>query len=311
MVPPVAVIAAAGTFLWRTEGGASRALEASTNAWSDQDGDGLSDREEGILQTSPIMADTDGDGFSDLEEFARGTSRLLPTAALADDALAIGVSVCDRAGQFEVVLALYLPDANLRNKEFSMGLVAGRRVVELNRDQVLAGASIALHPAATSEALLAIVRVPFNPQVVHAVGGLSLYATVGHAGTGLVSASGSIRLIGIDGVAMLCLPDPFAVPPPPPPNGVSIAPQTGASTGANGGTIFVPLTFDNDPPTLWSPGQICYQKSSPVGTNGLLITHEVVRADCMDNWDAFCPPTCSASVGSTFEDVDPLALLGG
>ena len=73
----------------------------------------------------------------------------------------------------------------------------------------------------------------------------------------------------------------------------------------------MPLTQDEDPPALWSLGQICYQKSSPVGAAGMLVTHEVTRADCMDNWDAACPSTCTSSVGTTFTDIDPLALIGG
>jgi hypothetical protein len=45
--------------------------------------------------------------------------------------------------------------------------------------------------------------------------------------------------------------------------------------------------------------------------NGAIITNEIVSADCMNGWDGFCPPSCTSTVGSTYETVDPLGLIGG
>lgn len=312
LVPPVAVIAVAGAFLWRSEAQAPRTLKAFDLVANDQDGDGLTDREEALLQTSPFLADTDGDGFSDTEELARQMSRLVPDSAPVLGRLRVGATVCDQGTQLSVVLAVYLPDTDLRTKDLRLGLVAGRRVVELSREQILEDATVEFVPALSEDAVIAVIRIPFSPQALHLYGELSLYTTVGNVGSGVVAASSAVRLVSIDNVPLLCLPDPFAPTTSNTSNGPGVvAQQSGSSTATNGGTIFVPLTFGDDPPALWTPGQICYQKSSPVGANGLLVTHEVVRADCMDNWDAFCPPSCSASVGTTFEDVDPLALLGG
>lgn len=308
LVPPTIVIAAAGACLLRSERATSHTLRANDTVSSDQDGDGLSDREERILQTSPYLADTDGDGFSDTEELARQMRWLIPDPAPIHGRLRLGATACDHLGQFEILLAVYLPDSKIRGKDLRLGLVAGHRVFEIARDDLLDGATIDFLPTQSADAVVALVRIPFNEQVVHAVGGLSVYATIGNEGTGIVAASAAIRMISVDNIALLCLPDPYSAPSA---NSSGLQTQQSGSTSTNGGTIFVPLTFDDDPPALWTPGQICYQKSSPVGAAGLLVTHEVVRADCMDNWDAFCPPTCSASVGTTFEDVDPLALLGG
>ena len=54
---------------------------------ADDDNDGLSDVDESVAGTSPLLADTDGDGFSDGEEVAAGSDPLDDTslpAPLAD-----------------------------------------------------------------------------------------------------------------------------------------------------------------------------------------------------------------------------------
>ena len=38
---------------------------------------------------------------------------------------------------------------------------------------------------------------------------------------------------------------------------------------------------------------------------------EVVAAYCIEGWDGYCPPTCAASVGSTYSTLDPIGLIGG
>ena len=40
----------------------------------DNDGDGLTDAEEGLAGTNPVQADSDGDGVNDGEELAHGTN---------------------------------------------------------------------------------------------------------------------------------------------------------------------------------------------------------------------------------------------
>ena len=48
-----------------------------------------------------------------------------------------------------------------------------------------------------------------------------------------------------------------------------------------------------------------------VGINGPRILHQIVEADCLEGWDSYCSGECAASVGTTYETVDPLALIGG
>lgn len=307
LFPPMAVIAAAG-LLCTSQGGTPRhTLRALDVVPIDSDGDGLSDRQERILQSSPYLADTDGDGFSDTEEFARGTSPLFSGPLPLQGRLRAGMTARVEGGVLHVLLGIYLPDMQLRGKDFEVGLVANRRVVLLPREEILSLATVSFAPATSTQAAIALVDIPFQPWLVNALGELNLFVTVGSQG-GLVAASDSMRLKSTDGVILLCMTDPFI--PPQSGSGGQTSQQSG-SIPPPAGTIFVPLIMGDDPPALWTPGQICYQRASPVGAIGMLVTNEVTRADCMENWDAFCPPSCSSAVGSTYTDVDPLALLGG
>lgn len=312
LVPPVALAVAASALLARDEASRTTTLRAFDAVPVDQDGDGLTDAEEAVLHSSPILADTDGDGISDAEELARQLALLVPDSVPMQGRLRMGMSCCGTDTGLEVLLAVYLPDLNLRTKDLRLGLVSGRRVVELDREQILEGASVVYLPAASETSLLALVRIPFSEQAVHANGELGVYGTIGNSGTGFVASSSALRLRSIDGVVLLALPDPYSASPSTGQgSGISQSVPSSGSSPAQNGTIFVPLTLQGEPPSTWAPGQICYQKASPVGANGMLVTQEVIRADCMDNWDSFCPPSCSSSVGSTFDEVDPLALLGG
>jgi hypothetical protein len=47
------------------------------------------------------------------------------------------------------------------------------------------------------------------------------------------------------------------------------------------------------------------------GSNGAMITQEIVESDCIDGWDSWCSPDCSNAVGRTYTTIDPLLLVGG
>lgn len=315
LVPPLAVASALGWVL-RQEPviGGTRQLSATESAVLDSDGDGLVDRLERRMFTASDNADSDGDGFSDLEELARQTSPLVPEALSARGRLRVGMAVFEDANTLQVTLAVYLPDMNLRNKDLRVGFASGSRFVELSRPDLLSMATIEFAPAYAQTALIALIRIPIAASVVQNVGELNVYATVGNYGTGVVAGASAIRLAWMDGVPVWCMPDPTFVPPSSGGNGGSnsMLPDPGSGQGAaNSGTIFVPLLAPVDLPSTWTAGEICYQRSTPVGYAGALITQEVTRAECVANWDAYCAPSCSQSVGSTYDEVDPLALLGG
>ena len=64
-------------------------------------------------------------------------------------------------------------------------------------------------------------------------------------------------------------------------------------------------------PIDWVAGAICFQRSSLVGSAGVVSTYQVIAADCLSGWDSYCSSDCQSNVGGTFETIDPTALVGG
>jgi hypothetical protein len=93
---------------------------------------------------------------------------------------------------------------------------------------------------------------------------------------------------------------------------VSVA-QAQVQASQGGGSIRQPIPSSATPsiPSTWVPGSICFQRSIVVGANGPVVLHQVIEADCLQGWDTYCASDCTASVGSTYETIDPAALIGG
>lgn len=202
-------------------------------------------------------------------------------------------------------LAFYLPNTSLTGVDVRLGLRTSRRAGEFSLADVSGQSTVQILPAAAPQALVALVEVTLPPQVVPPGGDLAFYATLSVAGSDIVASSAVARLRRIDGEIVYCMPMPERPDDDPAYGG------GGGSNPPAGGTIFQPLFMGADPATPWTPGMICHQRATQVGVNGALVTSEVTSSDCLPNWEASCPPSCSQAVGTTFDSVDPLALLGG
>jgi hypothetical protein len=303
----VAALAAVGVLIG-SEFLSPRQLQAApVQRPHDPDGDGLVNQQEAVLGTNAFQADTDGDGFSDLEELARKSSPLFPQSRPANERMRVGMTARGGDAQLHALIALYLPDGDLRNKNFKAGVLVGGRMITLSRGYLLNHAQLALHPARDPVARIVTLDLPISPRFVRYYGHLTVFATLGDAALGIVQAADSIHLIAFGPTIVLQVVNPMLL-------GTGALSGSGQQTGGSGagniGSIYIPLPVGDDP-IGWTPGQVCVQQTVVIGVAGPMITQEVITAECQDGWDGYCPSNCSETVGNTYTTIDPVALIGG
>lgn len=290
---------------------AARAVRPTFPISADTDSDGLVDRLETVLLSVFVQSDTDQDGFSDAEELARQSSPLFPESVPASDEVQVGMSAYGADGQIHAVIAVYAADGNFHDKNITFGLMLHGTLMDISSDSWLQTAQIQVLPGSAPGARIALLSIPFSPNLVHVSRDLSMYATASVAGSGTVAAADSIHLASVQNVVVLVTADPtvmsFAMTGPGGRRGSQ------AMTSGSGGTIYIPLTTDPAGDLLngWTQGQVCMQTTSAVGSDGIALTQQVDSAECQSGFDGACPSTCSASTGTTFTTVDPVVLLGG
>lgn len=298
--------AAVAIFAVALVAGGDRRLAASTGSGPDPDGDLLIAAQEHVLGTSPTSADSDLDGFSDLEELARGSSPIssssVPTGTLSTS---VGMSAHGGAdGNIHVLAAVYSTLPNPRLLRVNFGIQIGRRLVTLSHEWVAAHGTLQVTTAADGQSLVHLVDLAFDPATILATGHMTVFSTIGVAGTSALQSADSVQLLGVDGVVVLIGPPPRPI----------INFHGGQSAPTLLGSIYTPLPHGGpggDIPASWSQGEVCFQRSSAVAVNGPVVTQEVVSASCVNGFEGFCPPSCVSSVGSTYATIDPITLIGG
>jgi hypothetical protein len=274
------------------------ALDASGFALRDQDRDGLGAAQEAVLGTNPALKDTDGDGFSDSEELARGSSPVDPDSVPRPGRLSLGLTAHAENGVVNLVAAFYFEDGDFQGKTLTFGALVGNRIFVIAPAALLGGGPVALVDGAKPNSKIAVVQMPVSPSVIHQFGDVSFFATLGRTSTGIVEAAASATIVAQAGVIHLQVPH--------------TKPGDVASGLLNPGLVYVPIPPEGSGtiPSTMSPGQICYQRTQVVGIAGPVVTHEVVAAECLPDWDAYCGPDCSTGVGGTFKGLDPSILVG-
>lgn len=303
---PLASLAALGllavSFSVHTHAVSGGVVHASKRICTDPDGDGLSDAQEKVLGTSSIHADTDGDGFSDLEEVARHSDPTLPISTPLPTDFDLGMTARGEAGENRVLIAVYLADGDPQNKEIHVGVAVAGRLLALPPEYYAVGMTTRLIPARAAGEALLVLDLPFDMSLVHTYGSLSVFASLHLPGEPLAKAADAVDLAGVDGIP--CLAAGGSREPRP-------RPMLMGFTGT--GSIYTPIPPDGEDsiPDTWAAGEICYQTSMPVGAHNGIITHEIVDASCISDWDGYCRSDCTSSTGTTFETFDPLGLVGG
>jgi hypothetical protein len=265
------------------------ALRASPSLAFDSDKDGLKDIQEEILQTLPDNADSDGDGFSDLEEIARGSDPLLDLVVPAASELGVGMAARSVDGVVTIVSSIYSSSGSFQNVRFQLGFVLHGQPVVIPTQNYLRVSNWRILAASGGGILLAL-ETPFSSQLVANMGSLSLFAAAGERDSPYFDVAAGMTLVDFSGVTMSVGPVP---------------------EGLGDGLIYDPISPDEDIPTSFTGGQVCWQTTNPVGSNGASSVHEVESASC-ESTDSHCSAgDCSAGVGTTVEVVDPGVLIGG
>jgi len=300
LLAPAAALLVVGGVLIATAGRRPAPLAATTLPdQRDMDGDGIVDRQERVLDTSLTAVDTDQDGFSDAEELARRSSPLFPEMR-PEGGLQLGMTARAEPDGLHALVAVYLPDHDIQAVTLRVGVMFGRRVIQLPQD-LLAYGNVNFVPAADPNAVVALIDFPFSETWIDLARHVTLFVTAARVGSPIVHAAHTVEFSKMHDVVVLLVPDATMA---------STLRNLGNLTVRSGGVI-KPLTDDGSAPDGWEPGEVCHQTSQAVSVNGSVITSEVVSAECQSGWEGACPPDCSSSVGTTYSTLDPVVLVGG
>ena len=280
-----------------------RPLAAQITTDGDSDGDGLPDAQELILGTGRFLVDTDADSYTDLQELARQSLPTEPDSVPPPAApVQVGLTARGDGGVVHVLMGFFTSDGRLRAKDIAIGAVAGGRTMHVPFQHVLFNSTLTVRRFADGEVDLLDYR--FSAAPVHAAGYMSFYASLAEPGRSVAASAATVDLSSVDGVVVLSRTDG----------------ATRTSTGdyvslrqADHDTIHRPIPPGGgaEIPGSWTAGAVCVQSSTTVGASGALVTHEVIAASCEGGWDSYCQAGCANTVGSTFQTIDPLALIGG
>ncbi len=285
---------------WSLFGGgrAIRIVEASTLHFQDSDGDGLPDRQEAVLRTDPHLADSDFDGYDDGLEFALQSDPTLYSEIPQTQQLSVAMSARGEGGKLLVFTAVYAGDGVFDDKIVRFGAVVGDQIVNLPLKRLSPYMNTETHTLAGGAALMTIdLNLPES--FISQTGAATVFAAVGITGAKRYASWDKVDLSTVQGVMMLRMPAPRG--------------PGGASTIPVGAMINVPIPTDGDIsiPLDWTPSKVCFQISEIVGTQGSVVIHQIIYAECEAGWETYCESDCSATLGSTFTTIDPGSLLGG
>ncbi len=280
------------------EGSPIASLSASTLEF-DADGDGLADSQEVIVGTSPLDFDTDADGFGDGEEFARHSDPRDPLSLPEVEEVSATLLARGQGGKLRLVVALHEPQGLADVSMVRIGALAQGQIVSVPLDRFLGVADVRGVGGSASSSVTTI-DLPIDPNFVHASGGMvTFFLAAGQTDTMAFNAAAKVDICSEGGELVLLRPTQSTL--------------DGRISGGSGGGLREPIPVSTPPPLSsgWVSGAICYQRSEVVGINGPRILHQIVEADCLEGWDSYCSGECAGSVGTTYETVDPLALIGG
>lgn len=278
-----------------------------TDDQSDTDLDGVPNAQEVVLGTSQFVDDTDGDGYVDGHELAFNSNPTdyysIPQATGAAD-LRVGLTARGEGGQLRLLVSLYSATGVFETSVLRVGALANGQFVSVPFHRLLPFADIRdvdvnAQGFTGSAAKVRTIDLALNPIYVHAFGTTTFFVAVGSSGQTTYSSAAKVDLASVEQTLVL--------------RRSAYALQQSPSTPGGGGSLRqpIPTSGPGGVPGSWVAGQICYQRSSVTGMIGAKVVHEITSASCLMGWDTFCPVDCAASIGDTYETVDPATLIGG
>ncbi|MBI1380252.1 MAG: hypothetical protein GC161_04105 [Planctomycetaceae bacterium] len=259
----------------------------------DSDLDGLVDTLELVRGTSALDADTDGDGFLDLVELAQNANPGDPNSIPASINFALALLPHASGGVFRLSQVVYVPDNDISGVTYNLFVRWQGVTLPVDPSLYLAGATFNFVPSEIGSDGVAVITTYLPVAVMEFLGPVSFLATGGPSGATSPTAAAGTTVLPVGGAL----------------NEVQTAQQAGFGE-LGSGTVYRPLQPAEELPGGYTPGQICYQTSVPQGTSDGMLVYEVDTSNCEAAF-AFCSPACELQTGTTFELVDPLALLGG
>lgn len=265
------------------------------NPGADFDGDGLPDSQEVVLGLMPFSADTDGDGYGDGEELARQTDPLDDQSIPMSDSISCTLTARGGDNSLRLVIGIHEPAGEIGQSKLRIGALTSQGAVSVPLGRFLGLADIYTSHG-TNGSRVTVIDLPIQARFIHVNQHVTFFLAAGNLSNSVYDAAAKVDIQSVDGTLMLLRPLQASV--------LSIQ---------GGGSIRQPIPESQSPsaPSAWIPGAICFQRSSTVGSNGAIVLKEVVEANCLQGWDSFCSSDCSGSVGSTYETIDPVALIGG
>jgi hypothetical protein len=266
---------------------------------SDTDGDGLINEIERMLGSDWRNLDSDGDGYWDAEEVARHSSPVDYGDVPSAGPMSIQVATHAYDEQIHAYLVMYFPDGVLTGKvlefgRYMRGTMAPYRVNPWN------ATSTHIYPSYTYGALVVVLELVVNPISLHSARSMSIYATLAGP-NGIVVAASSVNLVSVQGRILQ-----FDIS-----NHLRTGRAGGPISVGDTGTAFFTYLSGGEPPGDWVSGSSCVQMVATVGVEGAVVTQEVEEAACESGFDGSCSPGgCAATVGTTIQTIDPLALIG-
>ena len=265
----------------------------------DVDRDGLVDAQELLAGTSPLDFDTDADGYGDGEELARHSDPRDPLSFPMGDGVSATLLARGEGGMLRLVVALHEPQGLSNVSMVRIGALAQGQIVSVPLERFLGVADVR-GVGGTAGSSVTTIDLPIDPNFVHASGGMvTFFLAAGQTDTMTLNTAAKVDIRSEAGELVMLRPIQSTL--------------DRRTSGGTGGGLRQPIPVSTPPPPSsgWVSGAICYQRSEVVGINGPRILHQIVEADCLEGWDSYCSGECAASVGTTYETVDPLALIGG